>query len=300
VKTLSIGDGANDVAMIQEAHIGVGLYGKEGSQSARSSDYSLHRFRHLTRLLMYQGRYSMLRSEQLIYFGFYKNVSMIGANVWFAIYNAYSGQTLYDDYILAVYNVIIVGLPPFVLGLGEKDLGERMIKKYPEAYQELKNIYLNWRTFAIWMLTAIYQSIIFFYLPYYMWMGNDVFYSQGYSGEFWLWSTASSIPAVFSILLRYGLISNRWTVVTIIALFGSFVAFLIQLYIESSAGLAWPTMSMVLQNTFSSATFWCQFFLTPVASLLPNFLISYAQRQFSPHMWQILQEHDVLKKKKKG
>jgi len=38
--TLSIGDGANDVSMIQEAHIGVGIAGKEGTQAMRASDYA--------------------------------------------------------------------------------------------------------------------------------------------------------------------------------------------------------------------------------------------------------------------
>jgi P-type E1-E2 ATPase len=39
--TLSVGDGANDVSMILEAHIGVGIRGKEGTQAVRSADYSI-------------------------------------------------------------------------------------------------------------------------------------------------------------------------------------------------------------------------------------------------------------------
>lgn len=58
---LSVGDGANDVAMIQEAHgravpfalelaltffaVGVGIFGKEGTQAARASDYAIHEFK---------------------------------------------------------------------------------------------------------------------------------------------------------------------------------------------------------------------------------------------------------------
>ena len=29
---MAIGDGANDVSMIMEAHLGVGIFGKEGTQ----------------------------------------------------------------------------------------------------------------------------------------------------------------------------------------------------------------------------------------------------------------------------
>lgn len=39
--TLAIGDGANDVAMIQKAHVGVGISGVEGLQAACASDYSI-------------------------------------------------------------------------------------------------------------------------------------------------------------------------------------------------------------------------------------------------------------------
>lgn len=39
--TVSIGDGANDVPMIMEAHIGVGVRGKEGTQAVRSADYAV-------------------------------------------------------------------------------------------------------------------------------------------------------------------------------------------------------------------------------------------------------------------
>ena len=54
--TLSIGDGANDVSMIMEAHIGVGIRGKEGTQAVRSADYAISQFRFLQRLLLVHGR----------------------------------------------------------------------------------------------------------------------------------------------------------------------------------------------------------------------------------------------------
>uniref|UniRef100_A0A0D3FUJ4 P-type phospholipid transporter n=1 Tax=Oryza barthii TaxID=65489 RepID=A0A0D3FUJ4_9ORYZ len=49
--TLAIGDGGNDVRMIQEANIGVGISGREGLQAARAADYSIGKFKFLKRLL---------------------------------------------------------------------------------------------------------------------------------------------------------------------------------------------------------------------------------------------------------
>jgi len=60
--TLAIGDGANDIAMIQEAHVGIGITGKEGLQAARSSDYSIAQFRFLNKLLLVHGRWNYIRT----------------------------------------------------------------------------------------------------------------------------------------------------------------------------------------------------------------------------------------------
>lgn len=70
--TLSIGDGANDVAMIQEANIGCGLFGLEGSQAAMSADYAFGQFRFLTKLLLVHGRWSYQRIADMHANFFYK------------------------------------------------------------------------------------------------------------------------------------------------------------------------------------------------------------------------------------
>jgi phospholipid-translocating ATPase len=70
--TLSIGDGANDVAMIQEANIGCGLFGLEGSQAAMSADYAFGQFRFLTKLLLVHGRWSYQRVAEMHSNFFYK------------------------------------------------------------------------------------------------------------------------------------------------------------------------------------------------------------------------------------
>ena len=59
--TLAIGDGGNDVNMIQEAHVGVGIRGKEGQQAVLASDYALPRFAYLERLLLVHGRWNYNR-----------------------------------------------------------------------------------------------------------------------------------------------------------------------------------------------------------------------------------------------
>ena len=89
--TLSIGDGANDVSMIMEAHIGVGIRGKEGTQAVRSADYAISQFRFLQRLLLVHGRWAYRRISWMICYYFYKNVILVFSEIYFAFFNGYSG-----------------------------------------------------------------------------------------------------------------------------------------------------------------------------------------------------------------
>src|SRR6478736_4844451 len=71
--TLAIGDGANDVGMIQAAHIGVGISGQEGLQASRSGDFSIAQFRFLKKLLLVHGGWAYSRITKVILYCFYKN-----------------------------------------------------------------------------------------------------------------------------------------------------------------------------------------------------------------------------------
>lgn len=89
--TLAIGDGANDVNMIQEAHIGVGLYGNEGMRAVQASDFSFAEFRCLWRLLFVHGHWSYIRITEMILYFFYKNMIFTIPQFYFSFLNAFSG-----------------------------------------------------------------------------------------------------------------------------------------------------------------------------------------------------------------
>ena len=89
--TLSIGDGANDVNMITQAHVGVGILGKEGQQAARSADYAIGQFKFLKPLMFIHGREANRRNSFLVLYTFYKNVLYISAQYVFAFWSCFSG-----------------------------------------------------------------------------------------------------------------------------------------------------------------------------------------------------------------
>lgn len=86
-----IGDGANDVGMIQAAHIGVGISGREGRAAVLASDFAFAQFQYLARLLLVHGRWSYLRNSEVVAYAFYKNFAYCLPNILFA---AASGQSL--------------------------------------------------------------------------------------------------------------------------------------------------------------------------------------------------------------
>lgn len=149
--TLSIGDGANDVSMIQAAHVGVGISGLEGMQAVMASDFAIAQFCFLTDLLLVHGRWSYLRlckveifckflapkdffgcpgsnlqlsPLQVITYFFYKNLTFTLTQFWFTFQTGFSGQRFYDDWFQSLYNVIFTALPVIIVGLFDKVFSE--------------------------------------------------------------------------------------------------------------------------------------------------------------------------------
>jgi magnesium-transporting ATPase (P-type) len=132
---LAIGDGANDVSMILEAHIGVGIRGKEGTQAVRSADYAISQFKFLERLLMVHGRNGYQRVSKMICYYFYKNVVLVFTELHFAYYNGFSGQNYFVDWLPTLYNVLFTSWLCLFALMFERDLEDRYAIKWPILYR---------------------------------------------------------------------------------------------------------------------------------------------------------------------
>jgi phospholipid-transporting ATPase len=136
VRTLAIGDGANDVAMIQEAHIGVGIRGEEGVQAVNASDYAIAQFRYLSILLLTHGRYNYIRMCYLICYMFYKNILQSMGQFWFNFYCGFSGQKYYTEGAIQLFNLLYTSLPILFFAVYDIDVKDVYVHKlYPQIYQ---------------------------------------------------------------------------------------------------------------------------------------------------------------------
>ena len=132
--TLAIGDGANDIAMIQEAHVGIGITGREGLQAARASDYSIAQFRFLLKLLLVHGRWFYVRISKYVLATFYKEMFFYLTQAMFQGYCGYTGTSLHEQWSLSMFNTLFTSLPVLVLGIFYKDLSAITLLAVPELY----------------------------------------------------------------------------------------------------------------------------------------------------------------------
>lgn len=162
--TLAIGDGANDVGMIQEAHVGIGISGNEGQQAVNASDFAIAQFRYLKRLLLVHGRWDYKRISLVVLYSFYKNLVLVMTLFFYSMYTGYSGTSLYEDNILAGYNFFL-GLPILVLGLLDKDVSANYAMNHPEMYiSGRRNMDLDVIQVLRWICAAFLHGYFAYFL----------------------------------------------------------------------------------------------------------------------------------------
>lgn len=153
-----IGDGGNDVSMIQAADVGVGIVGKEGRQASLAADFSITQFCHLNKLLVWHGRNSYKRSAKLAQFIIHRGLIISICQTMYSIATKFEPHALYRDWLLVGYATVYTMAPVFSLVL-DKDVDEELANLYPELYRELTTGQsLSYRTFFIWVLVSTYQG----------------------------------------------------------------------------------------------------------------------------------------------
>ncbi|KAK7717185.1 drs2 neo1 protein [Botryosphaeria dothidea] len=183
--TLAIGDGANDIAMIQEAHVGIGITGKEGLQAARVSDYSMAQFRFLTKLLLVHGRWNYIRTCKYTVATFWKEFLFYLTQALYQRWVGYTGTSLYESWSLSMFNTLFTSLPVIILGIFDKDLSPATLIAIPELYTKGQRnggfnfkVYLGWMFMASCEMTIIYFCMLGLYAQA-IFTGDQTIYPLG-------------------------------------------------------------------------------------------------------------------------
>ncbi|KAF7132165.1 hypothetical protein RHSIM_Rhsim09G0116600 [Rhododendron simsii] len=274
--TLSIGDGVNDVSMIQAAHIGVGISGLEGTQAVMASDFAISQFRFLTDLLL------------VVTFFFYKNLIFSLTQFWYTFQTGFSGQRFYDDWFQTLYNAIFTSLPVIMVGVFEKDVSASLSRKYPELYKEgMRNTYCNWKVLMVLAVSSLYQSLIVFYFV--VASSSNSVHSSGKMFGLWDISTMAFNCIAVTVNLRLLLMCDTITRWHHFSVGGSMLAWLTFIVVYSGVYTTTGIYSVVYVS-ISTAYFYVTFLLVPIVALLGDFLYIGVQRWFFPYDYQIIQE----------
>ncbi|PRT53146.1 Phospholipid-transporting ATPase DNF2 [Wickerhamiella sorbophila] len=291
VTTMAVGDGANDISMIQEADVGVGIVGVEGRQAAMSSDYAIGQFRFLQRLVLVHGRWSYMRTADMSINLLYKNYVFSLVLFWYQIWTNMDQSYLFDYTYITLFNSVFTSLPVVCMGCFDQDVPDYVCLAEPHLYAKgiLRQAFTKTKNF-IFALDGTYQSIICYFFAYALFHSGSFASMSGrqvnYKEAVGAYAATTTILAcnAFVMMNQY-----RWDWLSIIVN-----------VISSAAVFAWTgiytvfTASNVFYKTaphvYGTLTFWAVLLVGLVACLIPRFLYMAVKHVFHPDDVDIVRE----------
>ncbi|XP_078431010.1 ATPase E1-E2 type family protein / haloacid dehalogenase-like hydrolase family protein [Wolffia australiana] len=282
--TLAIGDGANDVGMLQEADIGIGISGFEGMQAVMASDIAIAQFRFLERLLLVHGHWCYRRLSSMICYFFYKNITFGFTLFLYEAYTSFSGQPAYNDWFMAFYNVFFTSLPAIALGVFDQDVSARYCLKFPMLYQEgVQNVLFRWRRIIGWVLVGVINALtIFFFCS--VALEHQAFRSGGEVVSADLFGAIMYTCVVWVVNCQMAISISYFTLIQHVFVWGSIATWYLFLL---AYGAITPSISTSAYRVFSEAlapatSYWLVTLFVVVATLIPYFAYAAIRMRFFP------------------
>ena len=159
-RTAAVGDGGNDVAMIQEADVGIGIVGKEGLQASLAADYSIKEFRSLSVLLLWWGRIAYKNTSTMANFIIHRGLVISMNQFIFSCVFYFNPVPIYSGFLSFGYSTIFTSLPS-VSVLLDQDVAKDNVLKFPTLYKILlKGRELNFKSFLFCLFKSIFQAAV--------------------------------------------------------------------------------------------------------------------------------------------
>ncbi|RUS73851.1 hypothetical protein EGW08_018395 [Elysia chlorotica] len=267
-RTCAVGDGGNDVSMIQAADAGIGIVGKEGKQASLAADFSILQFSHIGRLMLVHGRNSYKRSAALSQFVIHRGLIITTMQAVFCSVFYFVSIALFPGFLTVGYATVYTMYPVFSLVL-DKDVSADIALTYPELYKDLtKGRSLSFKTFFLWVLISIYQGGIIMYGALLL-----------FEAEFIHVVSITFTSLILTELLMVGLNVRNWHYLMIVAQIFSF-----GIYIASLAVLRDYFDPQFLQ-TWDFV--WKVLVITSI-SCIPLYVLKYLRKKFSPPVYSKL------------
>nr|XP_020665210.1 probable phospholipid-transporting ATPase VA isoform X2 [Pogona vitticeps] len=264
--SLAIGDGANDVSMIQVADVGVGISGPEGMQAVMASDFAIPKFRYLEKLLLVHGHWCYSRLANMVLYFFYKNAMFVALLFWYQFYCGFSGSSMIDQWYLIFFNLLFSSLPQLIVGVLDKDVPADILIAVPQLYTSGQNME-EYQPHMFWMnmIDALYQSLVCFFIPYFIDYDSDV--------DIFSWGTPITTIALFTIILHLAIETKTWTWFHVTScVFSIALFFIVALLYNASCPVCYHPSNpyWIMERLMGDPKFYLTWLITPVVALLPR------------------------------
>ncbi len=282
--TLSIGDGGNDVAMIQEAHVGVGIVGNEGRQAALAADFAFGRFKFLQTLMLVHGHTAFQRTAYIVQYSFYKSMIIAWAQLLYNCYTNFSGVTFWNSFSLTTYNGVYT-VPLTFFYVMDMHLMPATLLRFPQLYiLSQKARYMNRVTFFAFVARGILQGTLAFFCGIAIFKGDRLMREGNVmdtQSTFMPVYVASVLLQVITVLMEsHSITWLHWAsfLVTILTLFGTFFV-----YSQLTALEFYNTFEFLLQNP----AFYLGVLALVTTMFLPHAAFASMKFWFFPNLLQV-------------
>ncbi|TPX31537.1 hypothetical protein SmJEL517_g05155 [Synchytrium microbalum] len=285
--TLAIGDGANDVSMIQEAEVGVGISGKEGLQAVMAADYAIPQFRFLARLLLVHGKWAYVRTAGLIFNYFYKNVLWLFILFWYQFQSGFAADVIPDFTYGQFFNTFFTLLPNIFIGTFDQDLNDETSIKLPEIYQKgIRNDLFTNEQVWIYIADGIYQSVVIYF-------GVTLAYATDTDPNGLTWNkdamgTVIAWTAILTVNVYIAMGTYSWNWLAVFAIIATVAVWIIYV-LTYAASMANPTYGEI-PVLYKQAAYYFVMILVIVTASLPRFIAAAARAMFWPTDTDIVRE----------
>ncbi|KAJ2899996.1 hypothetical protein MKZ38_002715 [Zalerion maritima] len=295
--TLAIGDGANDIAMIQASHVGIGISGREGLQAARIADYSIAQFRFLQKLLFVHGRWNYIRTGKYILGTFWKELVFYLVQAFYQRYNGYTGTSLYEPTSLTVFNTLFTSLPVILLGIFEQDLNASTLLAIPELYSYgQRSQSFNFWKYLAWMFMASTEGAMIYFGIYEVYrtmefLNDTTLYAMG--------DMAFTVCVIFINIKMLVLEMHTQTIITlgglVISIGGWFLWNLILSEIFKGGFGPYIVKDAFIHNFGHTLKWWTTCLISLTAVILVELVVAAIRRSYFPtdqDRMQVIERYD--------
>eukprot|EP00667_Euglena_gracilis_P001976 EG_transcript_1978 len=285
--TLAIGDGANDVAMLKAADVGVGIAGREGVQAVLSSDFAIPRFWMLRRLLLVHGHWAYDRIGYMVMYYLYKNYLLCFVLFFFHIHSGWSGQSMFDSWAQMLYSVVYTSFPVLVLAGLEQHVRQKSLLKHPAMYEWGRDDMLfNCKWFVVYVWIAAYQAVALFYIPYLSYVDTGM-------ADLWSWGLVVLFATVFVANVQI-LLDSHFVTIWLVGSIGISIAAVLVIQWLIQFDLTVDYYWDLNKKLSEGAMPYLVILLAVMAATLPHFTIIAFRVNFSPSLAELARREESV------